>query len=280
MPDITAQTPDGTSHVFPDGTPDEVIDKAMKQHMQSIPSPEAVAAVNPIKEPQPLAGKMEESPLAPSYRSWKPLTREQSNSGNTGAAAGVMGAAAILNPATAIRSGLKSLAGSQVGKYGGRAIGHLVGGQSGAETGEKWGEYAGAAVGPFVSGRSFAKLPFVGRMVATPEDIAANRVEQQVATRAAQVKAGLRKPPEGYPSVESPANRPAGAFTGRSGRTWNAGDLAEMPREQLAGEYAKEMRKPMTEQDQEWLTALRAESMRNTKGMYPGAAASTKGGAR
>jgi hypothetical protein len=98
------------------------------------------------------------------------------------------------------------------------------------------------------------------------------------AARTARVKANPR--PVGEIAPTASVEPGTGQYVSRLGRRWSAGDLAQMPREQLAGEYAKEIAKPVAEQDREWITALRAESERNTKGMYPGAAASTKGGAR
>src|SRR5208337_1182372 len=35
MPDIRANAPDGTVHNFPDGTPDEVVDRVMKNYITS-----------------------------------------------------------------------------------------------------------------------------------------------------------------------------------------------------------------------------------------------------
>lgn len=98
------------------------------------------------------------------------------------------------------------------------------------------------------------------------------------AARTARVRANPRPIEEIAPTA--PGAPRTGDYVSRMGRRWNAGDLAQMPREQLAGEYAREISRPVAEQDQEWLTALKAESQRNTKGMYPGAAASTRGGAR
>src|SRR5277367_1944597 len=49
MPDITANAPDGTKHVFPDGTDPTVIDRVMKQYITGGPSTTTPSGA----EPQP-----------------------------------------------------------------------------------------------------------------------------------------------------------------------------------------------------------------------------------
>jgi len=66
MPDTFTQSADGTYHQFPDGTPQTVIDKAMKDYVTGnvtkYPGQEAEAAKNPPKAPGE-AGLPEKSPL-------------------------------------------------------------------------------------------------------------------------------------------------------------------------------------------------------------------------
>lgn len=54
MPDIQATTPDGVIHSFPDGTPDDVVDKAIKGYLAGAAVPtEKSAAAHPLLEPPP-----------------------------------------------------------------------------------------------------------------------------------------------------------------------------------------------------------------------------------
>ena len=66
MPDIQAQTPDGVIHSFPDGTPDAVIDKAIKSHVTTKAQgdyTEAVAALNATVTKFAAPQSMDPSPL-------------------------------------------------------------------------------------------------------------------------------------------------------------------------------------------------------------------------
>lgn len=153
-------------------------------------NPEAAQAANPTASAPPIK-PMQTGAFGEQVA---PLTTKQSNEGNTGAAAGVMGATAVLNPMAAARGVVKSFGASQVGKYGGRWAGHLIGGEEGAKTGEEWGERGGAVVGPFLGGKTIARMPFVGRYLSTPEDYAAVQTERKLAQRASDIKGGLITP--------------------------------------------------------------------------------------
>lgn len=92
------------------------------------------------------------------------------------------------------RTGLKSLAGSELGKLAGRQIGGLFG-QREAETGGQIGGTIGAIGGPLAPNSLYARLPLgFGRFILSNEELAAERAAMKGAQRAADVAAGLRKP--------------------------------------------------------------------------------------
>jgi hypothetical protein len=75
MPDIQAQTPDGVIHSFPDGTPDEVIDKAIKAYSTD-------ATITGIKAPaQPDTSKPEQGIAAAEHPS-NPFSRYMTEAEN------------------------------------------------------------------------------------------------------------------------------------------------------------------------------------------------------
>jgi len=148
------------------------------------------------------------------------LSQEESNRGNTGAASGVMAgvggtmlAAAPEAIATKgfggyvaplVRAGLKSAAGAEIGKYGGRFVGGMFG-DKGAQTGEQVGQVAGGLVGPFLGPKTFSRMPLgLGRYVLGDEEYAAAQADRKVVQRNADIKAGLRKAPS-VPAPEPPS---------------------------------------------------------------------------
>jgi hypothetical protein len=84
---------------------------------------------------------------------------------------------------------LKAYAGSEVGRVAGKGIDAVFH----TKHGEQVGQTAGALAGPFVSGKSFARLPMgAGRLVASNEEYAAALAERKLAQRNADLAVGLR----------------------------------------------------------------------------------------
>jgi hypothetical protein len=213
---------EGKTYAVPKGTSLDELDEYIKG--QSAPSEEQKAAANPPIAPLPTdIQRPGTAGLAPTIMKDNPnfgtLTRKESNEGNTGAAAGVLGGMGVISPIAGIpnlglkgyaaslgRTALKSAAGAEIGRYAGRAVGGIFG-KGGAETGEQIGATGGALAGPFVSGGTFAKLPFgLGRFLATDEETAAARAAMKVAQRTADINAGLRKSPTAVADAVSKAN--------------------------------------------------------------------------
>lgn len=180
-------------------------------------APKQAGVINPSVAPLPLAGKMQSE--GETYkRSLGPQTRiEQLGTPEEKArlASGLnmdipialmsIGAA---SPIGAISRGgisgylkplftgaLKSAAGSEIGRLAGRSLGGIWG-DEGAKTGSQIGGIVGGLGGPFISGETFAKLPFgLGRFIATDDEVAAARAAMKVKQRTADIEAGLRQHP-------------------------------------------------------------------------------------
>lgn len=216
----------------------------------------------------------------------------------------------------AIGSAVGGAGGAWLGRYGGEAfgnpkLGEEIGGTVGGLAGGMYGGLDKPILGPWGHEYSIGKMiPFLGRQ-GTREEAEQKSLgafmskgyknvgepEMQSDIQPAGLSKGTVSRMKGYGSydpfaetssysgkgITSPlgaTKKAAGASLQRSrmGRTWSAGDLASMPRPQLAGEYAKEMAKPPEMRDQEWLAALKAESGRNTAAMYSASPSSVKGG--
>ena len=204
-------TPDPQQKLPPGFVPDAAPDPLMQQ-TQSVARAAGVGgpAPQPLDPQMRAQGKQYESSLGPQARIEQLGTPEEKERFSKGMDMTVpetlMGAGALGPIGGITRQGvagyasslarplLKSVAGAEIGNYGGRAIGGLFG-KGGSETGGKVGGALGAIAGPFVGGETFAKLPFgLGRFVATDEETAAARTAMKLAQRESDIAAGLRKP--------------------------------------------------------------------------------------
>ena len=223
MPDIQAQSSDGQIHIFPDGTPPEVVDTAIKKYtIEKSLAPESLtkqtqqaastagAHTGPAPIPQGakpagIAGQglaVAQPGITPQMRSDSPVNKGfQKAMDYSPEVVGLASGASAIADAPSIGEGvatvgrglLKSYAGSEVGKRAGGWIGGMLGDE---QTGEQVGSVGGAIAGPFVSNGTFAKLPFVGRAIVGNDAFSEELAARKVAQRNADIKAGLRSGPE------------------------------------------------------------------------------------
>ena len=207
MPDIQAQTPDGVTHSFPNGTPDDVIDRVIKQHIQNAPYTEAGAAANPPK-PDQLKG----SPLA--TRIGMEQAEEPSNEA-IGKATGLIGAAVPLAVSPVTTAG--AMAGGAIGApivSGGarKVVGALGGGQGAQETAGTLGGYGGLLLGGALGGGA------VNAMEGLPEEVSVGGVKLKVPSwmrpnPSGQVNGGVGAPFPASPTPEETLDRAVKAGT-------------------------------------------------------------------
>jgi hypothetical protein len=210
MPDIQAQTPDGVTHIFPDGTPPEVVDRAIKGYLASKSSPEAQALANPPITPQPLQRSLSlGTPLMDPQRAHLALHPEDTERFNEGmsmaipeglmtlGAMGPIGGIArkgALGYLGSLGRGLvRTAAGSYLGGKAGEGVGDAFG-EGGAQTGKMVGSFAGGLGANLIPNSTYAKLPILGRFALGDEEFAAQKAAQKAIQREADIKAGLRDP--------------------------------------------------------------------------------------
>lgn len=127
MPDILAQTADGVTHSFPDGTPDDVIDKAIKGYASQQLTQQTQAAA-PATKTKPFFEKPKVGTPFPSTNPIEAAGERQDRLGGLQQRAmrsptPFSNASAILAPVTAARQ----IVGSKVGGYLGEKAAPLVG---------------------------------------------------------------------------------------------------------------------------------------------------------
>lgn len=196
MPDIQARTADGVIHSFPDGTPDDVVDKAIKSYISSIPPTEAQANAKPPIAPmpkinvQPDAFNKNETPLG------VPISPAGAAASLPRAAVGLAGGygagkvadyfdpdhkhpwlhdAAVMGGSIAAES--TAMGARSVGKFASRAT---------LEAPEKINLPGGFKIN--------RNLPPPPEPEVSMEETATRNAAQKVAQRAADEKAGLRRP--------------------------------------------------------------------------------------
>lgn len=199
MPDIEAHTPDGTIHSFPDGTPDDVVDKVVKEYIstkaQKVPS-ESEALARPPQAtnfPQPETTKETRQRTvgkfsAPGELTGLPMSPQEE--------AGVAGETAVTT-GLAIPGAIPNIIGRGVAAAGGAGYGGKIAAGAGLP---KWaGQAVGGVVGLFAP-EAIGKLggPLISRIatllgksapeIATviSEDTIAQKVGRDVAERAAR----------------------------------------------------------------------------------------------
>jgi hypothetical protein len=193
MPDITAQTADGVTHSFPDGTPDEVVDRVIKQYTTSNSLTKqtqdaARAQGAAVGKAQPPKIDMKRSENMPVPLQGQPVLGEglappvegsiRAASAIPGMARGLYNAGKVL-----VKTGVGGATGAAVGAYGGGAIGSLIGQK---EMGEKIGGALGGLYGGWKGGTAGPEL--------TLEETQARNAANKVTQRAADVAAGAREP--------------------------------------------------------------------------------------
>jgi hypothetical protein len=200
MPDIHAQTADGVTHSFPDGTPDDVVDKVIKRYVstqgQKVPS-ESEALASPPKAtdfPKPETTKETRQRTVGKFRAPGELTglplSPQEEAGAAGETAVTTG--------LAIPGAIPQLVGRGVSAAGGASYGGKLATQAGLP---KWAGQAAGAVAGLLAPEALSKLggPLISRIatilgkslpevttVIAEDSTLARRVGRDVVERAAR----------------------------------------------------------------------------------------------